>query len=154
MKKVLSFLVLFIAVAMIATTVSAATTTDDLLAKAKELASKYNVPAAYYEASLTRYVENNANLTEAQLQETITKAENTAALLDAAGVTDYKEISKLPAEKKTEISNSATAAAATIDLKLNISSAAGKENVTLVTPTGESIVNVQVNPETGKITKI
>ena len=141
MKKVVSFLVLFLAVAMIATSVFAANATelaDEVYAKAKA----YGVTEAD-RVQMERYFKDH-EVTDAEAETFLAKVDEAVKVMKDAGVTN---VAKLNADQKAALKSAVTSAAAVVDVKLAVSN---DGEVTFTDESGKTIADIKINTETGK----
>lgn len=142
MKKVLSFVVLFLAVAMIATAVSAVSSSE-LADKLYELAKDYGMTAGD-RVQIERYVKDN-NVSDADATEVFAKAEEAIKVMKDANVTNFAELTEA---QKAEVKAAATEAVAVLDLKLDF---AGNGEVKVVDKNNKPVAEVKLDTKTGKV---
>lgn len=106
MKKLLTISILFVMVLAMCTTMVSATTKAELADQLYAIGSKYGATASD-KIKVERYLADN-DLTDAQATAIVEKANQIAAVMDAAGVTDPK---KLTADQKNQIKALANEAA-------------------------------------------
>ena len=113
MKKVLSIAILFVMVAMLATTFVNAATSADLADKLYAIGAKYGMTSAD-KVKIERYLADNP-VTDAEADQVVAKAQQTANVMEAEGVTNVKD---LTAEKKEEVKTLLNEAASVIGVTL------------------------------------
>ena len=106
MKKLVSFLVLFVMLATVATAVNA-TTSNTLSDELYAMGKKYGMTAEH-KVKIDRYLADN-EVTDEQANEIVAKAEAAIQVMKDAGTTSY---SKLTADQKEQIKTIAIEAAA------------------------------------------
>ena len=106
MKKLLTISILFVMVLAMCTSTVSATTKAELPDQLFAIGSKYGATAAH-KIKIERYIADN-DLTDAQATAIVTKANEIAGIMDAAGVTDPR---KLSAEDKARVKSLANEAA-------------------------------------------
>ena len=97
MKKLLSIAIVFVMVAVLATTAVNAATSSTLANDLYTIGSKYGMTSAD-KVKIERYLADNA-VTDEQANQVLAKANEAAKIMDEAGVTNYKD---LTADKKNE----------------------------------------------------
>ena len=115
MKKVLSFLVLFVLLATFATTVNAVSS-NELADKLYELGSPYGMTSSH-KLRIERYLADN-EVTDDQANQIVAKAEAAVAIMKEAGTTDYFSLTD---SQKNQIKSLAVEAADIIGLTLTFS---------------------------------
>jgi hypothetical protein len=119
MKKIISMVVLFVVIAMVATTVVNATTNSTLADELYKIGSKYGITSAD-KVKIERYLADNP-VTDEEANTVVAKAEEAAKVMDDAGVTDVKSLS---AEQKSKVESLANEAASAVGVTLNFKSGA------------------------------
>ena len=119
MKKVLSIAILFVMVAMLATTTVNAATNADLASKLYAIGAKYGMTSAD-KVKIERYLADNP-VTDAEANQVVAKAQQTANVMEAEGVTNVKD---LTAEKKEEVKTLLNQAANVVGVNLTFKSGA------------------------------
>lgn len=117
MRKLLSIAIVFVMVAVLATTVVNAATSATLANDLYTIGSKYGMTSAD-KVKIERYIADNA-VTDEQANQVLAKAEQAAKIMDEAGVTNYSELS---ADKKNELKTIANEAASVLGLTLTFKS--------------------------------
>lgn len=107
MKKVMSTLVLFVLITLLATSMVTATSSSSLANDLYALGAKYGVTSAD-KVKLERYLADNP-VTDSQAEQIYAKAQEAVAIAQETGVTDVKD---LTAEQKSKIEAKANEAAA------------------------------------------
>lgn len=115
MKKVLTIAILFVMVALMATTVVNATTSANLAEELYNLGSKYGMTSAD-KVKIERYLADNP-VTESEANQIMNKAREATKIMDEAGVTD---ITKLSQADKNKILSIANEAAGVIGLSISL----------------------------------
>lgn len=117
MKKLLSIAIIFIMVAMLATTVVNATTSSTLANELYAIGSKYGMTSAE-KVKIERYLADNT-VTDEQANQVIAKANEAAKIMDEAGVTNINDLTK---EQKNQLKTKANEAASILGLTLTFKS--------------------------------
>lgn len=105
MKKVLTIAILFVMVALMATTVVNATTSANLAEELYNLGSKYGMTSAD-KVKIERYLADNP-VTESEANQIMNKAREATKIMDEAGVTDITKLSQADKNKLVSIANEA-----------------------------------------------
>lgn len=113
MKKLISIAILFIMVAMLATTIVNAATSSTLADELYALGSKYGM-TSQDKVKIERYLADNP-VTDAQANQVMEKAKEAVKIMEEAGTTD---VSKLTTEQKNKLKTLANEAASIIGLTL------------------------------------
>ena len=117
MKKLLSIAIVFVMVAVLATTAVNAATSSTLANDLYTIGSKYGMSSAD-KVKIERYLADNA-VTDDQANKVLAKANEAAKIMDEAGVKNYKD---LTADKKNELKTIANEAASVLGLTLTFKS--------------------------------
>ena len=117
MKKILSIAIVFVMVAVLATTAVNAATSSTLANDLYTIGSKYGMTSAD-KVKIERYLADNA-VTDEQANQVLAKANEAAKIMEEAGVTNYKD---LTADKKNELKTIANEAASVLGLTLTFKS--------------------------------
>ena len=117
MKKLISIAILFVMVAMLATTMVSAATSSTLANDLYALGAKYGLTSAD-KVKIERYLADNP-VTDAQANQVMAKAQEAVAIMENAGVTDVKS---LTAEQKNQLKSVANEAASVVGLTLTYKS--------------------------------
>lgn len=115
MKKLLSFVILFVLLITIATTVNA-TNSSELADKLYDMGKPYGMTSSD-KIRIERYLTDN-KVTDEQANQVISKAEQAVAIMEKAGTTNY---SKLSNSQKEKMKSLAIDAAKVLDLTLEFS---------------------------------
>ena len=113
MKILISIAILFIMVAMLATTIVNAATSSTLADELYALGSKYGM-TSQDKVKIERYLADNP-VTDAQANQVMEKAKEAVKIMEEAGTTD---VSKLTTEQKNKLKTLANEAASIIGLTL------------------------------------
>ncbi len=113
MKKLISIALLFVMVAMLATTAVNATTNSTLADELYALGSKYGMTSAE-KVKIERYLADYP-VTDDQANQVMAKANEAASIMESAGVTDYNQ---LTAEQKAQLKTIANETASILGLTL------------------------------------
>ena len=109
MKKLLTISILFVMVLAMCTSIVSATTKAELPDQLFAIGSKYGATAAH-KIKIERYIADN-DLTDAQATAIVAKANEIAGIMDAAGVTDPRNLSAEDKAKVKSIANEAASIA-------------------------------------------
>ena len=139
MKKILTISILFVLMLAISTTMVSATTKAELPDALMAIGQKYGATASD-KIKVERYVQDN-EVTEAQANAIVAKANEIAAVMDKAGVTNYKSLN---AAQKEQVKTLANQAANIIGLTLSF-----KNNSVEVYKNGKLIDTVTTSSSTG-----
>ena len=115
MKKTLVITILFVMVALLATTVVNATTSSELADTLYNLGSKYGMTSAD-KVKIERYLADNP-VTDDEANQIVAKAEEAVAIMEEAGVTD---ITKLSTAQKNQLKTIANEAASIVGITISI----------------------------------
>ena len=110
MKKVMSTLLLFVLITLLATSIVTATSSSSLVNDLYELGAKYGVTNAD-KVKLERCFADNP-VTDSQAEQIYAKAQEAVAIAEEAGIKSFKELGKLSDEQKMKIEAKANEAAA------------------------------------------
>lgn len=113
MKKLISIAILFVMVAMLATTMVNAATSNTLAGDLYALGSKYGMTSAD-KVKIERYLADNP-VTDEQANQVLAKAQEAVKVMEDAGVTDVKS---LTVEQKNQLKSIANEAASIVGLTL------------------------------------
>lgn len=113
MKKLISIAILFVMVAMLATTMVNAATSSTLADDLYALGSKYGMTSAD-KVKIERYLADNP-VTDEQANQVLAKAQEAVKVMEDAGVTDVKS---LTTEQKNQLKSIANEAASIVGLTL------------------------------------
>ncbi len=113
MKKLLTISILAVMLVLLAVTGVNATTNDNLAETLYNMGSKYGMTTSD-RVKIERYLADYP-VTEDEANAIVAKAEEAVAVMEAAGVTDYKE---LTTEQKNELKSIANEAASIIGVTL------------------------------------
>lgn len=113
MKKLLSMAVIFVIVALLATTFVNAATTATAVSEIYSIGSKYGMTSAD-KVKLERFMEDNS-ITEAQADQLVAKVQEASKIMTDAGVTS---VSKLTADQKNKLKTIANEAASAVGVTL------------------------------------
>ena len=105
MKKVLTIAILFVMVAMLATSVVNATTTSELVDKIYSMGEKYGLTSAD-KVRLERFLADNP-VSEEEADQLIAKAEAAVKVMEDAGVTNISELTTAQKNQLKSIANEA-----------------------------------------------
>lgn len=117
MKKLISIAILFIMVAMLATTIVNAATNSTLADELYALGSKYGM-TSQDKVKIERYLADNP-VTDAQANQVMEKANEAVKIMEEAGTTD---VSKPTTEQKNKLKTLANEAASIVGLTLTFKS--------------------------------
>ena len=117
MKKLITITILFIMVAMLATTIVNAATSSTLADELYALGSKYGM-TSQDKVKIERYLADNP-VTDAQANQVMEKAKEAVKIMEEAGTTD---VSKLTTEQKNKLKTLANEAASIVGLTLTFKS--------------------------------
>lgn len=117
MKKLISIAILFIMVAMLATTIVNAAINSTLADELYALGSKYGM-TSQDKVKIERYLADNP-VTDAQANQVMEKAKEAVKIMEEAGTTD---VSKLTTEQKNKLKTLANEAASIVGLTLTFKS--------------------------------
>lgn len=115
MKKTLVITILFVMVALLATTVVNATSSSELADTLYNLGSKYGMTSAD-KVKIERYLADNP-VTDDEANQIVAKAEEAVAIMEEAGVTD---ITKLSTAQKNQLKTIANEAASIVGITISI----------------------------------
>ena len=115
MKKTLVITILFVMVALLATTVVNATSSSELADTLYNLGSKYGMTSAD-KVKIGRYLADNP-VTDDEANQIVAKAEEAVAIMEEAGVTD---ITKLSTAQKNQLKTIANEAASIVGITISI----------------------------------
>lgn len=104
MKKVVSFLIMLLVVAMMGTVVNA-TSVSELADTLYEMGEPYGLTSSD-KVKIERYIADN-ELTDAQADKIVAKAEEAVAVMKNAGVTNYDDLSDAKKDELKTIANEA-----------------------------------------------
>lgn len=113
MKKLISIAILFVMVAMLATTMVNAATSSTLADDLYALGSKYGMTSAD-KVKIERYLADNP-VTDEQANQVLAKAQEAVKVMEDAGVTD---VTKLTNEQKNQLKTIANEAASIVGVTL------------------------------------
>lgn len=119
MKKLLSIAIVFIMVAMLGTTLVNAVSSSDLANQLYSIGQKYGMTSAD-KVKIDRYLADNP-VSEADANKVIAKANEAAAIMDAAGTTNIKDLTTAQKNQLKDIANEA-ATVVGVTLKFGTSS--------------------------------
>ena len=105
MKKVLTIAILFVMVAMLATSVVNAATTSELVDKIYSMGEKYGLTSAD-KVRLERFLSDNP-VSEEEADQLIAKAEAAVKVMEDAGVTSVSELTTAQKNQLKSIANEA-----------------------------------------------
>ncbi len=117
MKKLITIAVLFVMVAMLATTIVNAATSDTLQDELYAIGAKYGMKASE-KVKMERYLADHP-LTEAECNEILALANQADKVMQENGTTDVKS---LPADVKAQLKSLANQAASIADVTLDFKS--------------------------------
>ena len=115
MRKTLVITILFVMVALLATTVVNATSSSELADTLYNLGSKYGMTSAD-KVKIGRYLADNP-VTDDEANQIVAKAEEAVAIMEEAGVTD---ITKLSTAQKNQLKTIANEAASIVGITISI----------------------------------
>ena len=115
MRKTLVITILFVMVALLATTVVNATSSSELADTLYNLGSKYGMTSAD-KVKIERYLADNP-VTDDEANQIVAKAEEAVAIMEEAGVTD---ITKLSTAQKNQLKTIANEAASIVGITISI----------------------------------
>lgn len=113
MKKIVSITILFVMVAMLATTVVNGATSSNLADELYTLGSKYGMTSAD-KVKIERYLSDNP-VTNEQADQIMAKANDAVDIMEKAGTTNVKDLSS---EQKSKLQSLANEAASVVGLTL------------------------------------
>lgn len=146
MKKVISFVVLFLVVAMIATFVNAMTSSE-LADKLYEMGKPYGLKVSD-KARIKKYLDS-VDLTDELANELIAKAQEMIDTMKKEGVTDYTKLSEA---KKEEVKNIAISAAESAGLTVTFKNNGSNRKPSIVIKKGSKVLDeLPYDPDTDEI---
>ena len=113
MKRLFAVTILFVVLMTVLATSVNAVSTSEMIEKLYQMGQPYGMTQAD-KVKMERFFADNP-VTEAQADQIIAKGEEAVALMQAAGTTNYKE---LTTEQKNQLKSIATSAADLINVKL------------------------------------
>lgn len=115
MKKTLVITILFVMVALLATTVVNATTSSELADTLYNLGSKYGMTSSD-KVKIERYLSDNP-VTDDEANQIVAKAQEAVAIMEQAGVTNITELSTA---QKNQLKTIANEAASIVGITISI----------------------------------